>query len=39
MQNAKVFDLKERSFLFSLEAIAYLGSLPGDYISKTIRSH
>lgn len=36
MQNAKVFDLKQRTAIFSLETIRFLETLSKDYISQVI---
>ncbi|MFH0764456.1 MAG: four helix bundle protein [Candidatus Omnitrophota bacterium] len=36
MQNAKVFDIKERTLLFSLEIVKFLESFPKTYIADTI---
>lgn len=35
MEN-KVYDLKKRTYLYALEVIKFLGSLPKDYIADTI---
>ena len=35
MEN-KVYDLKKRSYIYALDAIRFLESLPKDYISQTI---
>ena len=36
MQNVKVFDIKERCSIFSLDTIKFLGTLSDHYISRTM---
>ena len=36
MQKSKVYDLKQRTFIFSVGTIKFLETLPNDYISRII---
>lgn len=36
MQKSKVYDLKKRTFILSVDVIYFLKSLPNDYIAQTI---